>query len=54
MAKLIATRGAQYPLVSEFTFNFDDTMVDINGVLGTSRPWAPRLWMRSISPPVPS
>lgn len=33
MAKLIATRGAQYPLVSEFTFNFDDTMVDINGVL---------------------
>lgn len=33
MAKLIATRGAQYPLVSEFTFNFDDTMVDINGAL---------------------
>ena len=33
MAKLIASRGAQYPLVAEFTFNFDDTMVDINGVL---------------------
>ena len=35
MAKLNATRGAQYPLVSEFTFNFDDTMVDINGVTKT-------------------
>ncbi len=33
MAKLIASRGAQYPLVAEFTFNFDDTMVDVNGVL---------------------
>lgn len=32
MAKLIAARGAQWPLMSEFTFNFDDTMVDINGV----------------------
>ena len=32
MAKLLATRGAQWPLVAEFTFNFDDTMVDINGV----------------------
>ena len=31
MAKLIASRGAQYPLVAEFTFNFDDTMVDIAG-----------------------
>ena len=33
MSKLIATRGRQYPLVAEFTFNFDDTMVDINGAL---------------------
>jgi len=33
MSKLIASRGAQYPLVAEFTFNFDDTMVDINGAL---------------------
>lgn len=33
MSKLIATRGQQYPLVAEFTFNFDDTMVDINGAL---------------------
>ena len=32
MAKLIATRGVQYPLLAEFTFNFDDTMSDINGV----------------------
>ena len=31
MAKLIATRGMQYPLYAEFTFNFDDTMVDIAG-----------------------
>jgi hypothetical protein len=31
MAKLIATRTAQYPLLAEFTFNFDDTMVDVNG-----------------------
>lgn len=33
MAKLIASRGAQYPLVAEFTFNFDDTRVDVAGVL---------------------
>lgn len=33
MSKLIATRGQQYPLVAEFTFNFDDTMVDVDGVL---------------------
>lgn len=32
MAKLIATRGSQYPLVAEFTFSFDDTMVDTDGV----------------------
>ena len=32
MAKLIATRGMQYPLFAEFTFTFDDTMVDIAGV----------------------
>lgn len=32
MAKLIATRGMQYPLFAEFTFNFSDTMVDIAGV----------------------
>lgn len=31
MAKLIATRTAQYPLVAEFTFNFDDTMVNTAG-----------------------
>jgi len=33
MTKLIAARGAQYPLVAEFTFKFDDTMVDITGAL---------------------
>lgn len=32
MPNLIATRGQQYPLVAEFTFNFDDTMVDTAGV----------------------
>lgn len=32
MAKLIPTRVAQYPLLATFTFNFDDTAVDINGV----------------------
>lgn len=32
MAKQIAARGTQYPLVAEFTFVFDDTMVDIAGV----------------------
>jgi hypothetical protein len=31
MAKKIATRSAQWPLLSEFVLNFDDTMVDING-----------------------
>lgn len=32
MSKLNASRSAQWPLVSEFTFNFDDTFVDVNGV----------------------
>lgn len=32
MAKLNATRGAQWPLMAEFTFNYNDTMKDINGV----------------------
>jgi len=33
MAKLIKSRGAQYPLVAELTFNIaNDTMVDVNGV----------------------
>lgn len=32
MSVLKATRGAQWPLLAEFTFNFDDTMLDINGV----------------------
>lgn len=32
MAKLRATRGSQYPLTAEFTFNFNDTMDDIAGV----------------------
>lgn len=31
MAKIQTTRGAQCPMVAEFTFNFDDTMEDING-----------------------
>lgn len=32
MAKLVAARGAQPVLCSEFIFNFSDTMKDINGV----------------------
>lgn len=32
MAKLTASRSAQWPLLATFTFNFDDTIVDINGV----------------------
>lgn len=32
MAKLKATRGAQYPLVAEFTFNYNDTMLNTSGV----------------------
>jgi hypothetical protein len=31
MGKLIAARTAQYPLAAEFTFNFDDTMVNSVG-----------------------
>lgn len=31
MALLKKTRGGQYPLLSEFTFNFNDTMVDVTG-----------------------
>lgn len=30
-SKLKASRTVQYPLVAEFTFNFDDTMVDKDG-----------------------
>jgi len=32
MALLKPTRGAQYPLIKEFVFNFNDTIVDVNGV----------------------
>lgn len=32
MTTLKATRTAQWPLVAEFSFNFNDTMADINGV----------------------
>jgi len=32
MAKLTKARSAQYPLVAEFVFNFNDTMLDINSV----------------------
>jgi len=32
MAKLNATRQAQYPLTAEFTFSFDDTMINTSGV----------------------
>jgi len=35
MAVLKASRTAQYPLMAEFTFNFDDTAVDT--VAGTSK-----------------
>lgn len=35
MSVLKATRTAQYPLMAEFTFNFDDTAVDT--VAGTSK-----------------
>ena len=33
MSKLIASRTAQWPLTAEFVFNFDDTMLDKDGVL---------------------
>jgi hypothetical protein len=32
MAVLKATRSAQYPMVAEFTFNWDDTMLDTSAV----------------------
>lgn len=35
MALLKKTRSAQTPLVAEFVFNFDDTMVDVAGVTKT-------------------
>jgi len=35
MAKLIAARTAQYPLIAEFVFNHNDTMVDVSGVTRT-------------------
>lgn len=36
MAKLIATRATQYPMVAEFTFNFNDTATDtVGGTLKT-------------------
>lgn len=33
MSLLKATRGGQWPLIAEFTFNFSDTMLDVNGLL---------------------
>lgn len=33
MALLTKTRAAQYPLVQEFVFNFNDTMVDNGGAI---------------------
>lgn len=33
MAKLNAARGAQYPLMAEFTFNFNDTIKATDGVV---------------------
>ena len=33
--KLSASRTAQWPLLATFTFNFDDTIVDINGITKT-------------------
>jgi hypothetical protein len=35
MALLRAARTAQTPLAAEFVFNFNDTMVDVNGVTKT-------------------
>lgn len=35
MALLKGNRSAQYPLVAEFAFNYNDTMVDINGATKT-------------------
>lgn len=35
MALLKAARSTQYPMVAEFVFNFNDTMVDVNGVTKT-------------------
>lgn len=32
MSVLIASRGAQWLKTAEFTFNFNDTMLDVNGV----------------------
>lgn len=32
MTAKIAARTAQWPLAAEFSFNFDDTMKDVNGV----------------------
>lgn len=32
MAVIIPARGAQWPLLAEFTFNFDDTMLNASGV----------------------
>ncbi len=33
MPLLTRTRGSQYPLVAEFTFNFDDTVTDTSGAV---------------------
>lgn len=36
MAKLLASRTAQYPLIAEFRFNFNDTAIDaVTGALKT-------------------
>ena len=52
MAKLIASRGSQWPLVAEFVFNFDDTMLDINGVLKDFKSFAASTVVDAIKLPV--
>jgi hypothetical protein len=52
MAKLIASRGSQWPLVAEFVFNFDDTMLDINGALKDFKSFAASTVVDTIKLPV--
>jgi hypothetical protein len=53
MAKLYASRGAQPVMNSEFIFNFNDTITDVNGVVkdfGTTIASAPVAYVISLPP----
>lgn len=54
MAKLTPSRAAQTVLCSEFTFEFADTMLDVNGVLSDFKTVGSNVFEPINLPPAPS